>query len=58
MRDDLDDKRREASSWLQQGLKTLPAEQRTTPELACVLGESCEEIAAILGCTVGIVKAR
>jgi RNA polymerase sigma-70 factor, ECF subfamily len=53
-----DDQRREARDWLAQGLKTLPEEQRVTMELAYMLGESCEDIAAIMGCAVGTVKAR
>jgi RNA polymerase sigma-70 factor (ECF subfamily) len=53
-----DEERRELRDWLAQGLKTLPAEQRMTLELAYLLGESCEEIAAIMGCAVGTVKAR
>jgi RNA polymerase sigma-70 factor (ECF subfamily) len=50
--------REEDSDWLAQGLKTLPADQRVTLELAYLLGESCEDIAAIMGCAVGTVKAR
>ena len=53
-----DEQRREARDWLAQGLKTLPEEQRVTLELAYLLGESCEGIAAIMGCAVGTVKAR
>ncbi len=48
----------EAADWLRQGLRTLPADQRVTMELAYVLGESCEDIAVIMGCPVGTVKAR
>ncbi len=53
-----EDASREASDWLRQGLKTLPQEQRLTLELAYLLGESCEGIAAIMNCPVGTVKAR
>jgi RNA polymerase sigma-70 factor, ECF subfamily len=48
----------EARDWLAQGLATLPPEQRMTLELAYYMGESCEDIAAIMGCAVGTVKAR
>jgi len=49
---------REAGDWLAHGLQTLPDEQRITLELAYGLGHTCEEIAAIMGCAVGTVKAR
>jgi RNA polymerase sigma-70 factor, ECF subfamily len=49
---------REARNWLAHGLDTLPAEQRMTLELAYFMGETCEDIAAIMGCPVGTVKAR
>ncbi len=48
----------EARDWLAQGLATLPPDQRMTLELAYYMGESCEDIAAIMGCAVGTVKAR
>ena len=48
----------ELRDWLRHGLDLLPAEQRTTLELAYFLGQSCEEIAAIMECAVGTVKAR
>jgi RNA polymerase sigma-70 factor (ECF subfamily) len=44
--------------WVAQGLRTLPAEQRITLELAYFMGHSCEEIAAITECPVSTVKAR
>jgi RNA polymerase sigma-70 factor, ECF subfamily len=50
--------RREDRDWLAKGLKTLPDEQRVTLELAYLLGETCEDIASIMGCAVGTVKAR
>jgi RNA polymerase sigma-70 factor (ECF subfamily) len=49
---------RELHNWLEQGLMALPEEQRVTLELAYYMGQSCEEIAAIMGCPVGTVKAR
>lgn len=48
----------ELHDWLSQGLRTLPATQRMTLELAYFMGETCESIAAIMGCPVGTVKAR
>lgn len=49
---------RELRDWLQRGLSLLPPDQRMTIELAYYLGQSCEEIAAIMDCAVGTVKAR
>ena len=48
----------ELRDWVGKGLRHLPLEQRTTIELAYYLGHSCEEIADIMGCAVGTVKAR
>jgi len=48
----------ELRDWLGKGMRHLPLEQRTTLELAYYLGHSCEEIAAIMDCSVGTVKAR
>lgn len=48
----------EARDWLQRGLAALPEEQRLTMELAYLMGENCEDIATIMGCPVGTVKAR
>lgn len=48
----------EARDWLQRGMSNLPHEQRVTLELAYFMGESCEDIAAIMECPVGTVKAR
>jgi RNA polymerase sigma-70 factor, ECF subfamily len=56
--DEADETRRLQRDWLAQGLKTLPAEQRLTLELAYLLGETCEDIATIMDCPVGTVKAR
>lgn len=52
------DEQSELTDWLAHGLRTLPDEQRMTLELAYYMGESCEDIAAIMGCAVGTVKAR
>jgi RNA polymerase sigma-70 factor (ECF subfamily) len=52
------DSRRDDLDWLARGMATLPEDQRVTLELAYVMGESCEGIAAIMGCPVGTVKAR
>ena len=48
----------EMRDWVRHGLDLLPAEQRMTIELAYYLGQSCEEIAQIMNCAVGTVKAR
>lgn len=48
----------ELRNWVDCGLRSLPADQRETLELAYFLGCSCEEIAAIMDCAVGTVKAR
>jgi RNA polymerase sigma-70 factor, ECF subfamily len=48
----------ELQDWLARGLKTLPEDQRVTLELAYFMGCSCEEIAAVMGCATGTVKAR
>lgn len=49
---------REMRDWVSRGLATLPTEQRITLELAYYLGESCEDIARIMNCATGTVKAR
>ena len=49
---------RELRDWIAQGLKQLPDDQRVTLELAYFMGESCEDIATIMGCAVGTVKSR
>lgn len=49
---------REQRDWIGHGLALLPVEQRTTIELAYYLGQSCEEIAGIMDCATGTVKAR
>ncbi|MEO8670060.1 MAG: sigma-70 family RNA polymerase sigma factor [Tahibacter sp.] len=53
-----DEEQRELGDWVKRGVALLPADQRTTIELAYYLGQSCEEIATIMECAVGTVKAR
>jgi RNA polymerase sigma-70 factor, ECF subfamily len=48
----------ELRNWLAQGLRGLPDDQRMTLELAYGQGHTCEEIAQIMDCAVGTVKAR
>lgn len=48
----------ELQDWLSKGLGRLPAEQRLVLELAYGGGHSIDEIAAIMQCPVGTVKAR
>jgi RNA polymerase sigma-70 factor, ECF subfamily len=49
---------RDDREWVAHGLRSLPDDQRLTLELAYVLGHTCEEIASVMGCAVGTVKAR
>ncbi|MBT9493724.1 MAG: RNA polymerase sigma factor [Paucibacter sp.] len=48
----------ELRDWVACGLRSLPEDQRETLELAYFLGCSVDEIAAIMGCAAGTVKAR
>lgn len=48
----------ELSDWIERGLGMLSVEQRAALELAYYHGYSCEEIAAVMSCAVGTVKAR
>lgn len=56
--DESEARQAELRDWLRHGMALLPDEQRMTIELAYYLGQSCEEIAAIMNCAVGTVKAR
>lgn len=49
---------RELSDWIRRGLALLSSDQRMTMELAYYLGQSCDEIAGIMNCATGTVKAR
>lgn len=49
---------RERIDWVGKGLQRLPAEQRLVLELAYGGGHSVDDIAAILQCPEGTVKAR
>ncbi|MFC5489748.1 RNA polymerase sigma factor [Dokdonella soli] len=49
---------RELRDWVSHGLKLLPPEQRMTMELVYYFGQSYEEVATIMHCAVGTVKAR
>lgn len=55
---DTSPERAEQHDWLAHGLSLLPDDQRMTIELAYLLGQSCEEIAEIMDCAIGTVKAR
>ncbi|MDI3259401.1 MAG: sigma-70 family RNA polymerase sigma factor [Sinobacteraceae bacterium] len=48
----------EQRDWVAKAMLRLPQEQRSTLLLAYYLGHSCEEIAQIMDCSVGTVKAR
>jgi RNA polymerase sigma-70 factor (ECF subfamily) len=50
--------RRELARHLQQGLATLPTEQRLAIILRDIHGLSYEELAEALGCSLGTVKSR
>lgn len=51
------DERRELHDWIALGLAQLPDKQRTALELAYFYGRTCNEIAAIMSCAPGTVKA-
>lgn len=48
----------EVRQWLERALAELPLEQRLVMEFAYLMGNSCEEIAAIMHCPVNTVKTR
>lgn len=48
----------ELRDWVTKGLRLLPDELRVTMELAYLVGLSCAEIAGVMGCAEGTVKAR
>lgn len=48
----------ELQDWVAHGLRHLPLDQRMTLQLAYSFGHSLEEIAEIMDCPVGTVKAR
>lgn len=48
----------EVRQWLERALAELPLEQRMVMEFAYLMGNSCEEIAAIMHCPVNTVKTR
>lgn len=56
--DDASDPAAETRDWIAAGLARLPLEQRMALELAYFFGYSCEEIAAICGCSPNAVKTR
>ena len=53
-----ENERRELHEWVQSGLRLLPPEQRMAIELAYFHGRTCDEIATIMDCAAGTVKAR
>lgn len=53
-----EDPDRELRDWVGCGLASLPIMQRLTVELAYYQGETCEDIARIMECSTGTVKAR
>jgi RNA polymerase sigma-70 factor, ECF subfamily len=54
---DLDDDR-ELRDWLGKGLDRLSADQRVVIELVYGVGHTLDEVAVIMQCPVGTVKAR
>jgi RNA polymerase sigma-70 factor (ECF subfamily) len=49
---------RELRDWLGKGLERLSADQRVVVELVYGVGHSLDEVAIIMQCPVGTVKAR
>jgi RNA polymerase sigma-70 factor, ECF subfamily len=52
------DEDRELRDWLSKGLDRLSADQRVVIELVYGVGHSLDDVAAIMQCPVGTVKAR
>lgn len=52
------DEDRELRDWLSKGLERLTADQRVVVELVYGVGHTLEDVATIMGCPVGTVKAR
>jgi RNA polymerase sigma-70 factor (ECF subfamily) len=52
------DEDRELRDWLTKGLERLTADQRVVVELVYGVGHTLEDVATIMGCPVGTVKAR
>jgi RNA polymerase sigma-70 factor (ECF subfamily) len=52
------DEDRELRDWLNKGLARLSADQRVVIELVYGIGHKLEDVAAIMQCPVGTVKAR
>jgi len=50
--------RQELSRVIQAGIATLPPDQRTAVVLADIQGLSYQEIATVMGCSLGTVKSR
>jgi RNA polymerase sigma-70 factor (ECF subfamily) len=50
--------RRELGRVIQAGIAELPADQRTAVVLSDIQGMSYQEIAGIMGCSLGTVKSR
>ena len=56
--DDSGASQREQREWIDRALRTLPAPQRLTIELAYFMGHSCDEIAVMTSTPVNTVKTR
>ena len=55
---DLDDEDRELRDWLSKGLDHLSVDQRVVIELVYGVGHTLDQVAVIMQCPVGTVKAR